>query len=179
MVRCKKELHNNFAMRPVAQCCCSRHVLEAGLRLKAVLLQTMFQLSATEYNILLIRFWIANYNTQSEVGQNLKVHNRTRHSTVRIYSLKLYCLQRRQTSAVVTIAAPIIPKTWLALNMGAPHWNGYGILILHLKKSISFCHEYYSKENFSTLWCKQRSPTSVHTKEQRLSGKSDLYGNFV
>lgn len=34
------------------------------------------------------------------------------------------------TSTAETRVAPNIPKIWLALKLGAPHWNGYGNLTL-------------------------------------------------
>ena len=34
------------------------------------------------------------------------------------------------TSIKETSTAAIIPKAWSALNVGAPHCNGYGMLIL-------------------------------------------------
>lgn len=66
------------------------------------------------------------------------------------------------TSADATIAAPNIPNTWLALNIGVPHWNGYGMLIL------------LKNENWATdskdIWPwmqKKKQEYKKQTKEQR------------
>jgi hypothetical protein len=43
------------------------------------------------------------------------------------------------TSTRATKEAAIIANASPALNDGAPHWKGYGTLILKLKKQVSCC----------------------------------------